>query len=75
MVSLWNVNSGSLLLMLLLVACTGTVLGDNYNSGGSGREYNRARPGSYCEDLSPQQFIEMDHVRKGKLHLQMVTGL
>lgn len=74
MVSLWNVNLGSSLLLVVLVACTGAVLGDNYNSG-SGREYNRARQGSYCEDLSPQQFIEMDHVRKGKLHLQMGTGL
>lgn len=61
---LWNnLNMPvAMALLLLLMVGSGCVLGDNYNNG---RDYNNraTRPGSYCENLSPQQFIEMDHVR------------
>lgn len=65
MASLWNLNSVWVCAVLLVVA-TGCVLGDNNynNNNNNAREHhNRGRPGSFCEDLSPQNFIEMDHVR------------
>lgn len=64
MVSLCNLNTG--VAVLLLVGC---VLGDN-NYNGNAREHHnsRVRPGGFCEDLSPQNFIEMDHVRTSRLN-------
>lgn len=63
-------NSSCLLLLLAVFTVSpAAVLGDNYNS--HNRDY-RAR--SYCEDLSPQQFIEMDHVR-GRLALTGTCNL
>lgn len=77
MVHPWNIN-GMLwsVLALGLIGSSSTVLGDNYNvrdynqhnshsSSNNNHHNNRMRPGSFCEDLSPQQFIAMDHVRIG----------
>lgn len=77
MASLWNLNvvSGALV-MLLSVVCLGTrsVLAENYNS-----EYRSPTLGKRCENLSPQKFIEMDHVRtqgtRGHLMMMMMIAM
>lgn len=73
MVSLWNLNIG--VAVLLLVVGTGCVLGDN-NYNGNAREHHnsRVRPGGFCEDLSPQNFIEMDHVRTSHWNWEFGNG-
>lgn len=82
---LWNLNSVSsggvassslmtvaAVVMCLLLACSAPVLGDNYNNA---QDYNnRLRSGAYCEDLSAQKFIEMDHVRIEFAFVQTDTG-
>lgn len=68
MAHLWNLNAVSTLLVLTIG--TGCVLGDYKPS--SDYTTHRGRPtGPFCENLSPQHYIDMEHVRN---YLSIVCG-
>lgn len=62
MANLWNLNMVLVTVVLLLVlgGDSKSVHGENYNAA---REFNNRAWTGQCENLSPQNYIEMDHVR------------